>query len=44
MWSTVFARSDAAATIFISPAILCGFYLRVATNQEWRLLKSVLLV
>ena len=36
--STVFARSDAAATIYLN---LCGFYSRAVTNRERRLLNSV---
>ena len=39
---TVFARSDAAATNLFHHAILCGFYLRAATNREQHLLNSVL--
>ena len=41
---TVFAQSDAAATILFHHAILCGFYSRAATNQERCLLNSVLSV
>ena len=39
IWHTVFAQSD--ATVF-HHAILCGFYLRVATNWEWHILNLVL--
>jgi len=41
---TVLARSDAAATIYFISQFFYGFYSRAATNQEQRLLNSLLLV
>ena len=41
---TVFAQSDAVATIYFITQFLCGFYLRAATNREQCSLNSVVCV